>query len=134
MDRVSTTALLIEEVRRWNEQWMESYVNLDFAFLQQHLSDEYVSTFPDGTVLDKKGEMELLESGDVAFAAMKPLEMKVRVFGETAVITGRSAIRAMVKGRDESGEFRFTDVWAKQDGCWQAVASQVTRITRPAER
>jgi ketosteroid isomerase-like protein len=134
MDRVSTSALLIEEVRRWNEQWMESYVNLDFAFLHQHLSDEYVSTFPDGTVLDKKGEIELLQSGDVAFAAMKPLEMKVRVYGETAVITGRSAIRAMVKGRDESGEFRFTDVWAKQDGRWQAVASQVTRITKPAER
>jgi ketosteroid isomerase-like protein len=124
MDRVSTSALLIEEVRRRNEQWMESYVNLDFAFLYQHLSDDYVSTFPDGTVLDKKGEIELLQSGDVAFAAMKPLEMKVRVFGETAVITGRSAIRAMVKGRDESGEFRFTDVWAKQDGRWQAVATK----------
>jgi hypothetical protein len=58
MDRVSTSALLIEEVRRWNEQWMESHVNLDFAFLHRHLSDEYVSTFPDGMVLDKKGEIE----------------------------------------------------------------------------
>ena len=134
MDRVSTSALLIEEVRRWNEQWMESYITLDFAFLHQHLSDEYVSTFPDGTVLDKKGEIELLQSGEVAFAAMEPLEMKVRVFGDTAVITGRSAIRAIVKGQVESGELRFTDVWAKEDGRWQAVASQVTRITRPAER
>src|SRR5258707_7493015 len=122
MDRVSTTALLIEEVRRWNEQWMESYVNRDFAFLHQHLSDEYVSTFPDGTVLDKKGEMELLQSGDVAFAAMKPLEMKVRVYGETAVITRRSAIRAKVKRQDESGEIRLTDLLGKQDGRLHAVA------------
>src|SRR5260221_2739955 len=121
MDRVSTTALLIEEVRRWNEQWMESYVNRDFAFLHQHLSDEYVSTFPDGTVLDKKGEMELLQSGDVAFAAMKPLEMKVRVYGETAGVTRRSAIRAKVKGQDGRREFRFTDGLANQDRPWQAA-------------
>jgi ketosteroid isomerase-like protein len=134
MDRVSTTALLIEEVRRWNEQWMESYVKLDFAFLHQHLSDEYVSTFPDGTVLDKKGEIELLQSGDVVFAAMKPLEMKVRVFGETAVITGRSAIRAKVKGQDESGEFSLHRRMGKTGRRWQAVASQVTPITKPAER
>jgi ketosteroid isomerase-like protein len=129
-----TSILLIEEVKRLNEQWMESYVKLDFAFLKRHLSDEYVSTFPDGTVLDKEGEIELLQSGEVAFEAMKPLEIKARVYGETAVITGRSSIGARVKGQNERGEFRFTDVWVQQDGNWQAVASQVTRIIEPSER
>jgi ketosteroid isomerase-like protein len=129
-----TSILLIEEVKRLNEQWMESYVKLDFAFLKRHLSDEYVSTFPDGTVLDKKGEIELLQSGEVAFEAMKPLEIKARVYGETAVITGRSSIGARVKGQNERGEVRFTDVWVQQDGNWQAVASQVTRIIEPSER
>src|SRR5258708_30334433 len=122
MDRVSTTALLIEEVRRWNEQWMESYVNRDFAFLHQHLSDEYVSTFPDGTVLDKKGEMELLQSGDVAFAAMKPLELKVRVYGETAVVNGRRAIKAEGKRQEEKREFSFTGRCAQQHAQWRPVA------------
>src|SRR5260221_13529896 len=122
MDRVSTTALLIEEVRRWNEQWMESYVNRDFAFLHQHLSDEYVSTFPDGTGLDKKGEMELLQSGDVAFAAMKPVEMKVRVYGETAAISGGRGLWGRVTGQGESGDICVHDKWAKQDGRWQGVA------------
>ena len=41
--------------------------------------------------------------------------MNVRTYGGSAVITGRSTIKANVKGKKVSGEYRFTDVWIKQD-------------------
>ena len=132
MKRMSTSSVLAEEVKKLNEEWMESYVKGDTAFLdQRYLSDDYVSTFPDGTVLDKKGEIESVKSGTVALTEMKPREMKVRIYGEAAVIIGRSTIRAKVKGQDVSGEYRFTDVWIKSSDRWRAVASQVTRIVGP---
>jgi ketosteroid isomerase-like protein len=111
-----------------NRRWMESYVNGDVVFLEQHLAQEYVSTFPDGAVLDKKGEIDALLSGAIALSEMRASEMSVRVYGDAAVITGQSTIKARVKDRDESGQFRFTDVWIKQGERWLAVASQVTRI------
>ena len=55
----------------------------------------------------------------------------MRIYGEAAVITGRSTIKAKVKGQDVSGEYRFTDVWIRRDDRSQAVASQVTRIAKP---
>lgn len=55
----------------------------------------------------------------------------MRAYGQAAVITGRSTIKAMVKGQEVSGEYRFTDVWVKLDDRWLAVASQVTRIAQP---
>ena len=119
---------LTEEVTRLNLRWMESYVGRDTAFLEQYLADDYVSTFPDGTVLDKQGEIESLKSGDIALTEMTPSEMNVRTYDGAAVITGRSTIKANVKGEKVSGEYRFTDVWIKQDNSWLAVASQVTRI------
>ena len=119
---------LTEEVTRLNLRWMESYVGRDTAFLEQYLADDYVSTFPDGTVLDKQGEIESLKSGDIALTEMTPSEMNVRTYDGAAVITGRSTIKANVKGKKVSGEYRFTDVWIKQDNHWRAVASQVTRI------
>jgi ketosteroid isomerase-like protein len=119
---------LAEEVQRLNRRWMESYVSRDTAFLEQYLADDYVSTFPDGTVLDKQGEIESLRSGEIALTEMTPSEMNVRTYGGAAVITGRSTIKANVKGEKISGEYRFTDVWIKQDNRWLAVASQVTRI------
>lgn len=125
---MSTKTVLTEEVEKLNRQWMDSYVRRDVGFLERYLSDDYLSTFPDGTVLDKKGEIEALKSGAVALTEMTPREMKVRTYGETAVITGQSTIKAKVNGQETSGEFRFTDVWIKQNDRWLAVASQVTRI------
>jgi len=119
---------LTEEVTRLNRRWMEAYVRRDTAFLEQYLADDYVSTFPDGTVLDKQGEIESLKSGDIALTEMTPSEMNVRTYDGAAVITGRSTIKANVKGEKVSGEYRFTDVWIKQDNRRLAVASQVTRI------
>jgi ketosteroid isomerase-like protein len=127
---MSTVTVLTEEVKKLMYKWMESYVKRDTAFLERYLSDDYVSTFPDGTVLDKKGEIESVKSGAVAFTEI-PSEMKVRIYGETAVITGRSTIKAKVKGQDLSGEYRFTHVWIKRSDRWQVVASQVTRIAKP---
>jgi ketosteroid isomerase-like protein len=130
MKRMKTISVLTEEVKKLMQEWIESYAKRDTAFLERHLSDDYVSTFPDGTVLDKKGEIEAVKAGAVAFTET-PREMKVRIYGEVAVITGRSTIEAKVKGQDVTGEYRFTHVWIKQSDGWQVVASQVTRIVKP---
>lgn len=127
---MSTITVLADEAAKLNRQWMQAYVEHDAAFLERYLSDDYVSTFPDGKVLDKKGEIAALKSGGVAITDMRPREMTVRIYNNVAVITGQSTIRAKVDGQEASGEYRFTDVWVKQNA-WQAVASQVTRISAP---
>ena len=73
MERMSKITVLTEEVKKLNQEWMESYVKRDTAFLERYLCDDYVSTFPDGTVLDKKGEIESVKSGAVALTEMKPV-------------------------------------------------------------
>jgi ketosteroid isomerase-like protein len=116
-----------EKVKELVQQWADSYARCDIAFLERYMSDDYVSTFPDGTVLDKRGEIESVKSGAVAFTEI-PGEMNVRIYGEAAVITGWSTLQAKVKGEDVSGDYRFTHVWVKRSELWQAAASQVTRI------
>ena len=130
---MSTNAGLRDEIEKLNREWMESYVRRDTGFLERHLAQDYTSTFPDGAVLDKKGEIDSLQSGTIALTEMTPTEMNVRLYGTTAVITGQSTIKAKVNGHEMGGEFRFIDVWAKQGVQWQAVASQVTRITHGRE-
>ena len=120
-----------EVVKKLELEWLESYVKRDTDFLERHVSDDYTSIDPHGTVVDKKGEILSVKSGGLAITEMKPNEMKVRTYGDAAVITGRSTIKAKVSGQDASGEYRFTDVWVKRGDRWQAVASQLTRIAKP---
>jgi len=44
--------------------------------------------------------------------------MKVRVYGDTAVVTGRGIYKAKYKGVDYSSDERWTDVFVKNNGRW----------------
>jgi len=54
--------------------------------------------------------------------------LKVRVYGDTAVVTGRSVQSGRENGKDYSGNYWFTRVYVKQNGQWLTVALQTTPI------
>jgi ketosteroid isomerase-like protein len=56
-------------------------------------------------------------------------DVAVRVFGDAAVVTGRTVARGNSPGAAPV-ELRFTDVFVRQDGRWLAVASQGTPVAR----
>jgi ketosteroid isomerase-like protein len=121
--------LIEETVRSLNLQWMKSYTQHDVEFLNTHMADSYVGTYPDGSVHNKQTEIESVKSGKIAILEIQPIEMSVQIYnGNTAVLTGTSNIKANIDGKEISDNFRFTDVWVKTKERWQAVASQVTRI------
>jgi len=58
-------------------------------------------------------------------------DMKVRVYGNTAVITGKADVKGTLGGKDTNGQIMFTRVYVKKNGTWQSVALQQTAITNP---
>ncbi len=72
------------------------------------------------------------KAGNIKFETMNLDEMSVRMAGkDTAVVTGRATIKGNLKsGMDISGQYRFTDVWVKQEGRWQLMAWQATKVAQ----
>jgi hypothetical protein len=56
--------------------------------------------------------------------------MEVRLFGDTAVVTGSDTETSTAEGKDTSGKYIWTDVFVKQGGKWKAVASQSTKAPK----
>jgi ketosteroid isomerase-like protein len=73
--------------------------------------------------------MANMKSGELKFESMDLKESKVRVYGDTAIVTGQSRVKGSFKGQDISGTYSFTDVFVKSKGQWRAVSSQITRVT-----
>jgi ketosteroid isomerase-like protein len=68
-------------------------------------------------------------AGKTTYEAFDVDDLAVRIYGETAVVTGRSIPKGRTtKGEPIRGQYRFLRVWVKRDGRWQAVAFQGTRI------
>ena len=54
----------------------------------------------------------------------------MRVYGDTAVITGRVTLKGKYSGKEASGLYRSISVWVNQRGRWRLVANQITLIAK----
>jgi uncharacterized RmlC-like cupin family protein/ketosteroid isomerase-like protein len=116
-----------QEVRRLEGERSQALLQRDVARLDRTMAEEYVFTTPDGQVVTKSQEMAGFRSGETRFAAFKTEDLRVRVYGNSAVVTARARIRGQSHGRDIGGDYRYTRVYAKPSGRWQIVASHFTR-------
>jgi ketosteroid isomerase-like protein len=71
-----------------------------------------------------------LKSGAATTQTVDLGEMKVRVFGNTAVVTGTDTEKSSYKGKDTSGKYVWTDVFVQRNGRWQAAASQSVKVPK----
>jgi ketosteroid isomerase-like protein len=72
-----------------------------------------------------------LKSGKIKFQSFKLNDVKVQLFGDTAVVFGHTTERLMVDGKQIDGDNRFTDTFIKRNGKWICVATHVTAIPPP---
>jgi ketosteroid isomerase-like protein len=117
-----------QELIKLENEWNDAMVRRDVAFLDGILADNWTGTDQDGTFLSKAQFLASLKSGEDVISSEVADEMKVRVYGDTAVVTGRNTFKGKLKGKDTSGQERWTDVFVKRTGLWQCVASHWSRI------
>jgi ketosteroid isomerase-like protein len=118
-----------QEFKRIENQWAEADKNKDAAALGRLLADDWVYLGPLG-IETKSQHLAGLKSGDDKLESITLIDMKVRVFGNIAVVTGREHETSSSKGKDTSGNYLWTDVFVKRLGRWQAVNSQDTPLTQ----
>jgi ketosteroid isomerase-like protein len=118
-----------EQLKKLEQDWAEAYVKRDNAFMQRVTSDDFAFIGPDGNMVGKTEYVKSIE-GDTVFTAFKIDELKVRVYGDAAVVLGLATITAKTKGEDESGRYSFTDVFVKMKGEWKAVSGHVTPVAK----
>jgi ketosteroid isomerase-like protein len=119
-----------QELIALEHTWKDAVVKRDAAALQRLYADEYVSTDQEGLVWTKAQDIAI-DTDTAAFSRVmsyKLDDLKVRVYGDVAVVTGLNMSKGTLFGKAASTKSRFTDVFVKRDGHWQCVANQATSI------
>ena len=111
--------------------WEQANAKNDSAALERILAPEFVSTDSDGRLVTRAEMFARRRSGAVKYTAFTQDDYKIHVVGDTAVVTGRSTIKGVRDGKDVSERARWTDIFVRRDGRWQAVASHSSRIATP---
>jgi lysophospholipase L1-like esterase/ketosteroid isomerase-like protein len=112
--------------------WCQSYLKADTAALADIELDGYTLVEPNGSTATKEQEIADLKSGTIRFLALSSHELSVRVYGDTAIVTGRTVLKAIEDNEPHDGIFQFTDTFVRQGGRWRVAAEQVTRLAPTA--
>ena len=124
--RAQTSITPEQQVINVEHAWNQAVINRDAAALTRIYADEYIGTDAEGMVWNKAQDIDIDTTGPSRLASYKLDDLKVRLYGDVAVVTGRNTTRGTLVGVTASGQYRFTDVFVKRDGRWQCVANQTT--------
>jgi uncharacterized protein (TIGR02246 family) len=110
-------------IRTLDTERIQAQIHADAAALARLYADDFIGVGPSGTVRTKPQVIADFTSGALKFQSITTDDVQVRVYGNTAVETGRSTMLGRDKGRSVPQETRFTRVWVKQQGHWRLVAN-----------
>jgi hypothetical protein len=127
-DPISVEQILLELERDWSQ----ADIHKDAAALDRILAEDWIGIDFEGTVLTKSQALEGLASDSGSLETTVLRDMKVRIYGNTAIITGSDTEKSEYHGKDSSGKYLWTDVFVLRNGLWQAVSSQSTKLTEPS--
>jgi uncharacterized protein (TIGR02246 family) len=119
-----------QAVQKLERAWLDAYEQHDEKAMTAIVADDFIITFPDGSMQAKSQIVQSLKSaGGGQRPSMKfhTEEVRARVYGDTVILTGLVVTEYQRDGQTMSKEQqRYTDTYVKRNGRWQVVASHLS--------
>ena len=106
-----------------NRDYIDSVQRMDVQRFDEILAEDFLASNPDGSLVDKKAFLAQTAK-PVTISGLVAQDVKIRILGDVALIHAKTSYKT-ADGAQRSG--RYTDVWARRNGKWLAVAAHVTR-------
>ena len=118
-------------IKALETKWTESYKERSIDILSSLLAEDFVITVEDGNIYSKAGYISHSADPATQVQVAELSDLKVRIHGDTAIVTGAYHERGESNGKRYEYHDRLTDVWMKVSGKWQVVASHYSVPTKP---
>ena len=113
----------LDQLHDLNRDYINSVQRMDVRRFDEILSDDFVCSNPDGSLVDRAAFLQQT-ARPIAISGLEARDVDVRLMGDFAIIHARTTY-TLPDGRPGAG--RYTDIWARRNGRWLAVAAHVTR-------
>lgn len=120
---------LAQEVIKVEDERYDAFMKGDAATLGRILDDGFTYTNTKGETHTKAELLAQVRAGDLKYIAMHHSDIRVIVFENTAVLTGKSSSTYVADGKAGGAiPRRFMNVYFKKNGHWKLVARQETPV------
>ena len=115
-------------LRAIEEKWDAASLKGDAATLATIFADGFITTDPEGKVRSKAQFLARVKSGEVKYQNAKADDLKIAIYGDAAVVTGRWKGKFIENGKTIEATERFSDFFVRQNGQWRCVASHSSTL------
>ena len=123
MQTETTVNTDLDTLRDLNGDYIRSVQRGDVRRFDEILAEDFLCSNPDGSLIDRSAFLAQT-ARPVTIANLAAHDVNIRIMGDFAIIHARTTYD-LPDGRAGAG--RYTDVWARREGCWLAISAHVTR-------
>ncbi|HEV2732158.1 MAG TPA: nuclear transport factor 2 family protein [Terriglobales bacterium] len=124
--KTDSDAAISQTLQATEQAWLNAEKNHDAAAFENLVADDWIAIGPDGKSQTKAERAAEIRTAHTTSATLG--DMTVRVFGDSAVVTGSDDEITVKDGNKSSDHYVWTDVFVKRNGKWLAVASQTALV------
>jgi ketosteroid isomerase-like protein len=118
-------------VQQQDQERIHAQITADTVALRRIYADDFLGIGPTGVVRNKADVIADFTSHALTYQSITTAEVRVRIYGNAAVETGRSTMVGQDRGKAVPRDNRFTRVWVMTAGRWQLVANHYSLMTSP---
>ncbi len=107
-----------------------AYLNGEAEKIANFLTEDYTLTNSKGEISGRTDDIADATSGKVHYDVFENYDMKVRLYGSAAVVTGRTKLKGVYDGKTVDKIVQFTDTLVKQNGQWRLAAGHVSPVAQ----
>ncbi|MBI3530120.1 MAG: nuclear transport factor 2 family protein [Betaproteobacteria bacterium] len=117
-----------QDLNQLEENRYAALIAGDWAALDALLADEFFYNQGGGGSVSKLTFLDYMKAGDAKVRKAAREDTKIRLYGDTAVVTGVAHVDVTLKGEDKTLHSRYLHVWTKTPDGWKLAARQATYL------
>jgi ketosteroid isomerase-like protein len=119
-----------EELLKVEKGFVDAIAKNDLDGIERFVTDDWIIINADGGIIDRERFLEVIKSGTLTHEMMESEDMRVRVYGDSAVVSALTRSKGKFMGQEFTTHERSTDVFVRRDGQWRCVLTQLTASTK----
>lgn len=119
-----------QEVLKAGKDLAQAIIKNDAEAVGRLLADDWIIIDPEGGIVDRARFLDVIKSGSLTHEVMESSDARVRIYGNTAIVTALTATKGSFSGQPFTTSERATDVFVKENGRWLCALSHLTKFNK----
>jgi ketosteroid isomerase-like protein len=111
-----------------SDAWDKAIVRKDEKAIADNMAEDFRMIDGRGEVSAKKAFVADLIDPKLTIDPYTVEEFSVRLYGDTALLSGRTHMTGQYDGKPFTSDYRYIDIYVRKGGAWKIVSVQITKL------